>query len=168
MLVLSKRLVGVLGNISYLISTIIIVLIAGSVMWEVISRYVLGDSSIWVTEVSGYLLAGALFLGLGKTYRNDGHVRMSVVLEKMQPEKARKFLVASDVIVAIFAILLLWQTAQLTLDSYQFNWKSSTLLEVPLYLPQLLMTLGSLVFFLEVVLTAITRLHNTNNTPGAA
>ena len=59
-----------------------------------------------------------------------------------------------------FALVLTWQTGQLAMDAYDFNWKSSTLLEAPLYIPQLAMTVGAMVFVLEVVATALARTPN--------
>jgi len=159
----ADRKVAILGRLGFLSSTLIIVFIFLAVIWEVITRYLFGDSSMWVTEVSGYLLAGALFLGLGRTYRIDGHVRMSVLIDSLTPIRASRVLLLSDFVVAGFGGILLWQTWSLTLDSYQLNWRSSTNLEVPLYIPQIAMTLGAAIFLLEVILTALNRkVHSAN------
>ena len=45
----------------------------------------------------------------------------------------------------------LWATLELALLSYQLNWRSSTTLAVPLYLPQALMPAGSAIFVLELI-----------------
>lgn len=124
---------------------------------EVFSRAILGHSIEWVTEVSGYMLAAALFMGLGRVYQTSGHVNMPIIIEKFSEIGHGRFLFLADIVVAIFAIILVWQTGKLTLDSYQFNWRSSTSLETPLFIPQGLMFLGSCIFFLEIVNTALTR-----------
>lgn len=155
-----RRAIRLAGNVGYVASALIIVMIAASVSWEIVSRYIVGVSSPWVTEISGYLLAGTLFLAMGYTYRINGHVRMSVLLDAMRPETARLFYWLTDVVVAVFAAVLLWQVGQLTYDSYVFNWKSSTNLEIRLFLPQALMTLGALIFLLEIMHTAMLRRAN--------
>lgn len=152
-----RKATGWVGKISFGLSAASIVFIAVSIMWEVISRYVLGSSSIWVSEIAGYLLAAALFLGLGHVYRVNGHVRMSMLLDSLRPQVAYVFYLVTDVIVMIFALALLWQTGLLSLDAYNFNWRSSTLLEVPLYIPQAAMTIGAFVFILEIINTALSR-----------
>lgn len=153
---------SLLGRIGFLASTLIIVFIFIVVMWEVTTRYLVGESSMWVVEVSGYLLAGALFLGMGRVYRIDGHVRMSVLIDTISKKRANLLLLLSDAIVLVFAIVMLWQTWSLTMDSYMYNWRSSTTLEVRLYLPQAIMTLGALVFLIEVLLTGYTRIQRIN------
>ncbi len=154
------RLAGGIGKASFALAAIAITFIAVSIMWEVVSRYVLGSSSLWVTEVAGYLLAAGLFMGLGPMYRLNGHVRMSAVLDAVKPSTAYVLYLLTDLIVLAFALVLTWQTGQLAMDAYDFNWKSSTLLEAPLYIPQLAMTVGAMVFVLEVVATALARTPN--------
>lgn len=152
-----RNVAGWIGKAGFILSATCIVFIAVSIMWEVISRYVLGSSSIWVSEIAGYLLAAGLFLGLGRVYRLNGHVRMSMMLDALSPRVAYAFYLLTDAIVAVFAMALLWQTGLLSLDAYNFNWKSSTLLEAPLYIPQAAMTIGAFVFILEIVDTALSR-----------
>ena len=45
------------GDAGFIIAIMIMVFLTISITWEVISRYVLGSSTVWVTEVSGYLLS---------------------------------------------------------------------------------------------------------------
>lgn len=151
------RVVDGIGKASFVLAALAIVFIAASIMWEVVSRYVIGHSSIWVTEVAGYLLAAGLFMGLGRIYRLDAHVRMSAVLDAVQPRTAYVLYLLGDLIVLGFGLVLLWQTGQLAMDAYDFNWRSSTLLEAPLYIPQMAMTLGAAVFVLEVINTGAAR-----------
>ena len=150
-------LIGGVGKASFVVAALAIAFIAISIMWEVISRYVLGASSIWVTEVAGYLLAASLFLGLGRLYRLNGHVRMSALLDGVGPRTAYALYLLTDLIVLGFGLVLVWQTGQMAADAYDFKWKSSTLLEAPLYIPQAVMTAGAVVFVLEIIHTALKR-----------
>lgn len=156
-----------IGKASFALSALTIVFIAVSIMVEVVSRYVLGASSEWITEVAGYLLAAGLFLGLGRQYRLNGHVRMSALLDSVKPHTAYRLYLLTDLIVFGFGAVLLWQTGQLALDAYDFNWKSSTLLEAPLYIPQLAMTVGAAVFVLEILNTALARTPDDPTAMGA-
>ena len=157
---LLNKIFGGISLVSFYFGAFAIVIISATILWEVISRYVIGASTIWVTEVAGYLLAAFSFLGLGHVYRINGHVRMSALLDALKPSNAYFLYLLTDIIVAFFGLVLVWQTGQLAFDAYSFNWKSSTLLEVPLYIPQFAMTLGAIVFVLEVVRTAILRSPN--------
>lgn len=151
------RICDVLGRCGYYLSAILIIFIAVSVVCEVIFRAITGSSIAWVTEISGYLLAGVIFLGIGYVYRHDGHVRMSLLLDILNPQLARLLYWLTDLIVLLYASIQLWKFIELASEAYAFNWRSSTTLEIPLFLPQALMVCGAMVFLLEVVQTALTR-----------
>ena len=146
-----------LGRLGYLIAALILAFIGCAVIMEVFSRAVLGHSIEWVTEISGYMLAAALFMGLGRVYETGGHVNMPIIVDKFGKVGRDRLLFVADIFVAISAVILAWQLGKLTIDSYQFNWRSSTSLETPLFIPQGLMFLGSGIFCLEVINTALTR-----------
>lgn len=151
------RIFETLGRVGYYLSASLIVLIVTSVMTEVVLRAVTGTSIAWVTEVSGYILAGVIFLGLGYVYRHDGHVRMSLLLDYLSPNKSRILYWITDLIVLTYAAIQLWKFFELAWESYQFNWRSSTILEIPLVFPQILMVTGAFVFVTEIISTALSR-----------
>lgn len=151
------RLVGALGKGAYYLSGSLIVFIGGSVIYEVFYRLISGKSLAWVTEFSGYLLAGVVFLGLGYLYRKGGHVRMTLLLDATNPKLSRILYWLTDFLVFCYALIQLWRLSELAYESYVFNWRSSTTLEIPLYLPQSIMVLGAFIFALEIVNTAFSR-----------
>jgi len=146
-----KRILTLIGDLSFLVALGIMIFLSISISWEVFSRYVMGAPSTWVTEVSGYLVSGVLFMALGKVYREGGHVSMSLIVDKISPRNHKICVVLSDLLVMIFAIFLFWATFQMASMSFELNWKSSTILAVPLYLPQSLMPIGSFVFIIEII-----------------
>lgn len=152
-----------LGRWAYYLSAVLIVFIFVSVIIEVFARGLTNTSISWVAEISGYLLAGVLYLGLGYLYRRNWHVRMSLLLDILSPKYSRLLYWLTDFIVGVFAIVQFWEIFNLALESYQFNWRSSTILEVPLYLPQFLMAAGAFVFLLEVIRTALLRQLTSND-----
>lgn len=151
------RLVGALGKGAYYLSGSLIVFIGGSVIYEVFYRLISGKSLAWVTEFSGYLLGGVVFLGLGYLYRKGGHVRMTLLLDATNPKLSRILYWLTDFLVFCCALIQLWRLSELAYESYVFNWRSSTTLEIPLYLPQSIMVLGAFIFALEIVNTAFSR-----------
>lgn len=151
------RITDLLGKGAYYLSAILIVFIGAAVLYEVFFRAATSRSLPWVTEFSGYLLAGVIFLGLGYVYRHGGHVRMSLLLDATNPKLSRVLYWLTDLIVATYAVIQLCKISELAYESYIYNWRSSTTLEVPLYLPQTLMVLGALIFVLEIINTAFSR-----------
>lgn len=151
------RWIGALGKGAYYLSAVLILFIGTSVVFEVFYRAATGKSLAWVTEFSGYLLAGVVFLGLGYVYRKGGHVRMTLLLDVVNPKLSRMLYWVTDFFVLSYALIQLWRLAELAYESYLFNWRSSTTLEVALYLPQSIMVLGALIFVLEIINTAFAR-----------
>jgi TRAP-type mannitol/chloroaromatic compound transport system permease small subunit len=65
------------GGIGILASLSLVPLVAAT-CWEVFSRYVLGEPTIWAYEI-GYILTGAHFLlGMAYTLRSNDHIRIDV------------------------------------------------------------------------------------------
>lgn len=162
------RLLGLLGKFGYYLSTLLIVMISVFITIEIIYRNVTGMSIAYVTELSGYLLAGIVFLGLGYIYRQDGHVRMSLLLDAMPRKLSRLFYWVTDFIVGLYAAVQLWQLSKLTFESYTMNWRSSSTLEIPLYYPQLLMTIGAFICVVEILYTALDRKNTFLATEGGS
>ena len=120
------------------------VFLTASITWEVVSRNILGSSTVWVTEVSGYLVSGVLFMAIGKVYRDNGHVAMSIIVDKFPEHTHAPFMMVVDFMVLIFAIFVTWSTYDMAMLSLAIlGWKSSTTLAVPLYIPQIMIPLGS-------------------------
>jgi TRAP-type C4-dicarboxylate transport system permease small subunit len=95
---------------------------------------------------AGYAIAGALFLALPGTLRHGDHIRVSMVLQKLPP-RAKSILEywclgAGTFLSAYFA----WYAVRMTWISYSFHDVSPAADASPLWIPQILMVLGSLGF----------------------
>ena len=77
----------------------LIIPLAGSMFWEVISRYVFSRPTIWAYEIA-YMQMGAIFvLGIALTTQAKAHVRVDILYDMFSPrEKA---------IADLFGLLLL-------------------------------------------------------------
>ncbi len=82
-----------------MIAAWLIIPLAGSMLWEVISRYVFSRPTIWAYEIA-YMQMGALFvLGIALTTQAKAHVRVDILYDMFSPrEKA---------IADLFGLLLL-------------------------------------------------------------
>ena len=95
---------------------------------------------------AGYAIAGTLFLALPSTLRQGDHIRVSMVLQKLSP-RAQSILEywclgAGTVLSSYFA----WYAIRMTWISYTFHDVSPAADASPLWIPQILMVLGSLGF----------------------
>lgn len=102
-------------------------------------------------ELAGYCVAASAFLGLAPTLNHGAHIRVHVVLQLL-PAGVRHGLeawcLAAGAALAGFAA---WWALDLVLGSYRFGDVSPGLLAVPLWIPQLAMALGLVVFTVSLV-----------------
>ncbi|WP_083006112.1 TRAP transporter small permease subunit [Halomonas sp. GT] len=145
------------GDASFYISLFIMFFLVISISWEVLNRFLLGVSSVWVSEVSGYLVAGILFMAAGKVYRENGHVGMTILVDRLPARLHYLVLGLVDFFVFVFALVMAWATYDMAMLSYELGWRSSTTLAMPLYLPQSFMPIGSSILAIEAVRMLATR-----------
>ena len=141
-----------LSRLLFWICAAVILVMALCVTYEVVVRYVFGRPTIWVTEVSAYMLVGVAFLGAAWTLRLDGHIRMELLAETGGNAGRRLSDLAMFVVAILVSASLLWTGWNMAFANYNFGWKSSTLLATPLWIPQMLIPLGALALLLQSVI----------------
>jgi TRAP-type C4-dicarboxylate transport system permease small subunit len=116
-----------------------------------------GISIAW--EYSSYLMGIAFMLGSGLTLRAGMHVRVEMLIRAGDGRYAQLFEVISALIGAIFTGLLAWSLARFTLQSLTSGQVSGDSL-TPLWIPQIALTIGAAVLFMQMLLRLIAALLN--------
>ena len=102
-------------------------------------------------EFSGFFLAAASFLALAYTFRNDGHIRVSLVITRFTGPVRHGI----ELWCLAFAVCLTgffsWNTILLVLDSLEYEEVSYGMIPVPLWIPQSFMALGLIVLTIALV-----------------
>lgn len=109
---------------------------------ELITRNIFGFSFNMSDEYGGYLLVALTFLSLPLCILHSSFHRVTFVLHQLPPRIRDVVLVAFNVVALVFALVILWQTTLLTINSRSLNATAPTLLMTPLWVPQLLMPIG--------------------------
>ena len=141
------RLADWMGYVSGWMVPIMVVLVAV----EVFMRYVLHNPPMVADEFSAYLLVGCSFLGLAYTWRQGGHVRITILVSRL-PSKAASW-IRLFVLILILAFMIGVTKAGYDMIAYarMIGLKSDTWLMFPLFWPQLTVFLGFLVLTLTVM-----------------
>lgn len=128
------------------------------VLVDVLMR-ALGAPTVWGAEVSVYLMLALAFLGIGHTWVEDGHFRVTLLVGRLprRAQLAAEFLCST--LALLFAIAFTYGAYQLSAFAFQLNFVTPTVLKLPLGLLQGLVFLGglSLVFALAEDLIRILR-----------
>ncbi|MDS1141456.1 TRAP transporter small permease [Pusillimonas sp. SM2304] len=113
---------------------------------------------------AGYSMAAAGFLALAHTFKSGEHIRVTLVLSAL-PSKGRMRLDIFALLVACLIVgNLCWFSFKLVLDSYAYNDISTSDDATPLWIPQIAMAVGSLIFFIAVVDETIRRVKGIPET----
>ncbi len=119
---------------------------------------------------AGYFMAACGFLSLAHTFKRNEHIRVTLFLG-MAKGRARFWievwaLGASAILSALFAVF----SVRLVMQSLEFNDVSTSMDATPLWIPQLSMALGTLIFAIAVVDEFILHLRHPERSslPGEA
>ncbi|MBE9636469.1 TRAP transporter small permease [Salipiger mangrovisoli] len=103
------------------------------------------------TELAGFCLAAATFLGLAHTFRSGAHVRITLATDRL-PLRARRFVEIANCLVGSAAIgFLAWHATALVLQSLDYHDVSPGLLAIPFWIPQAGFALGIVLFALALI-----------------
>ncbi|WP_416816716.1 TRAP transporter small permease [Denitromonas sp.] len=146
-----NRLSQLLARLSVTLGGTTLVLMTAMVVVDIFMRTLLSRSLGFVDEITGYLVAMVTFLGASITFREGEMFRVSFLFEKF-PAALKKFLgTVYLVFAAIFCATMLWYTSLLVWSSFVRDKVAPTELQTPIYLPQLALPLGFLIFLVFAV-----------------
>jgi TRAP-type C4-dicarboxylate transport system permease small subunit len=102
-------------------------------------------------DIASWCMAAMAFLGLAHTFRKGELIRMGLLIERLQgpPRRALEIfvLVLGTALVGYFA----WHAVKFTYESWLLNDLSSGALVVPLWIPQLGLSVGAVIFLVALV-----------------
>ena len=130
-----------LNGLGAVASTLVVWLLTVTVSYDVILRAA-GMPTLWASEVSVYFMIALAFLGAGTTYSADGHFRMSA-LRNLCSARVRGWMdLFSLLATMVFALGFTYGAWQLIEFSLMLDLKTSTILEVPMWILQALLVIG--------------------------
>lgn len=95
---------------------------------------------------AGYCMAGAGFLALAHTLKKGEHIRVTLLLSHLHGRAHRALEVWALAVATALAALLAFYSGRLVWQSIQFNDISTSNDATPLWIPQLGMALGTVMF----------------------
>lgn len=156
------NLIDKLSKIAGMISAIFMVLIVVLVNLEIIVRTLFNKSTHIADEYSSYFLVVVVLMGLAYAMRHDAHIRVEVIRTRMNNSIKRSI----DILCFLFAIILssyaTYYAIFMTHDVYVVGVTADSISETPLYLPQLIIPVGLILFILQLMASLIRRLQNDN------
>lgn len=146
---LGKRLDS-LYRLAGALAAVCLISMALCVVTSIVSRltglYVPG-----MTEISGYLMGAANCLALAYTFRGKAHIQVSLFIEKMGAKQQDWFALFALLVTSAIAVYVAFYMFRLSYFSWEFGDVSGGSLATPLWIPQLVVAIGTCFFAISVV-----------------
>ncbi len=115
---------------------------------EVILRKVWVRPIIWMAETAEYSLLWITFLVAAWILRSEGHVKMDLLLNNLNPKTQALINTVTSVAGVIICLALAWFSAQVTWGYFQTDYRINTFVRPPKFPIMLVVPVGS--FLLSV------------------
>jgi len=142
------------------LSGIFLISLVVLVMTEIIGRHFFDTSTMIADEYSGYIYLSSIFLGLAYTFENNAHIRINIISEKVSENSNKKIDIIAGIISIFVLVFIFYRTILFAYDSYDMDMLSEAVSETPLYLTQIVMPVGILLFILSVFSFIIKKIKN--------
>ena len=121
--------------------------ILAMVLLTIVSR-LFGFSAPGTDAYAGYAMAGAGFMALASTLKKGEHIRVTLLLGALKGKAYKVLEVATLVIATILSGFLAFYSTHLVWQSWDIEDISVGIDATPMWIPQIFMALGTLVFFI--------------------
>ncbi len=117
----------------------------------VLSRYVLGASTVWQTEFVTFAVVAATFLGSPYVLALRGHVMVDLLPHYLGPRGRLLLGILARLLTLLFCLALFWQAALYWRELWVEGWTTDTVWALPLWIPVLPLPVGALLLVLELL-----------------
>ena len=116
-----------------------------------------------LAEYSGYCMAAASFFALSYTFVEQGHIRITLFLEKLASPKKKFLEIWCLSITSIFSGYLAYYFLKMLIISYKFQERSEGADEILIWIPQTSLSIGSTIFFICILHQLILKIFSKKN-----
>ncbi len=149
-------------RLSGYIAATFLILVALFILTGIASR-IFGFYIRGLAEYSGYCMAASSFLALAYTFREKGHIRITLFLEKANKNIKRILELWCLSIATFFSGFLSFYFIKMLIISINFKERSEGADEIYIWIPQTAVALGATIFFVCVLHNFILLILNREN-----
>lgn len=117
------------------------------VLLTIISRF-FGFAAPGTDAYAGYAMAGAGFMALASTLKAGEHIRVTLILGMLKGKAHHALEVAALSVATVLAGFLAFYASRMVWQSWEIEDISVGIDATPLWIPQIFMALGTLIFFI--------------------
>lgn len=134
----------------FILSEILMFLLAATVFYNVIMRYIFRMPISWSTELSAYAVVMITFLSAPEIENRKAHIKFTLFTDHLSPRKSSLTEIISTFVALFYCFVLLWQGGKVVYMAYTQHMSSPSLFKMPLSISYSFLPLGAA--FLSLVL----------------
>lgn len=139
------------------LSAIFMVLIVVLIAVEIVLRSVFNVSTLISDEYSAYFFVGVVLLGLAYTFKEEGHIKITLVTSVLGRRGQAVLDILSTVMAVAVTTFALYYASVMVYDSWSLGMRADSISETPIYLSQLAIPVGLFMFDLQLVARLLKR-----------
>lgn len=120
-----------------------------SICLEVVMRYFLNRPQVWVVEISEYTLAWVTFLGAAWLLKEEGHVKIDILLNQLSPRMQSLLNIITSSLCVMIWLILTWYSGQVIWHFFEDGLVTQTTLELPRAPIYAIVPIGSFLLFVQ-------------------
>lgn len=128
-------------------------------------RYLFNAPLLWGTEVTEIFLLYITFLGAAWVFKEDSHVVIDVFIGKATGNRKKILTLFSYLLIGIVSVVLIYYGFLTTFDHYRRGVFNPTIIETPIALIIVIIPIGSIPLFLEVLVKGWKLLSTKSQAP---
>lgn len=161
-----RRLLDALYDGAAWLAALCLVALFCSVLLSILGRQ-LHFNIPGIDAYAGYLMAGAGFLALAHTLKRGEHIRVTLLINALQGGARKGMELWALALAAMLALLFAFYSCRLVWQSHSFHDISTSNDATPLWMPQLAMAIGTLVFAIAFLDELVLELRGQRARPAA-
>lgn len=159
-----RKLLDALYDSAAALAALFMVSLLVAVLLSVVSRQ-LHFHVPGIDAYAGYVMAASGFLALAHTLKRGEHIRVTLIINALRGRWRRSAELFALVLASLLAMLFAYYCAKLAWDSRVFNDMSTGSDATPLWIPQLAMAGGALIFAIAFVDETILEIMGKRRAP---
>lgn len=145
-----RKVLDTLYDGAAVVAALCIIGVLAMVLMSIVSR-LLHVHMPGTDDYAGYAMAGAGFLALAHTLKRNEHIRVTLVIGKFQGRARRAIELWSLSVAVLLSGLCAFYAARLSWQSHVYQDISTSTDATPLWMPQLLMAVGTAILFVAFI-----------------
>jgi len=158
-----RKAVSVLDTVGGVASGAVVVLMLFMLAINTVLRYVFNTGWFFAQEYTAYGLVFLTFVPLGYTLKQRGHIAIDALVDRLPVRARKRMAVVTTALSVAVVFLLLHYGSLLAFGSLARGSKSNTVMLTPLWIPQMFVVTGLVLFVPELVCHLVDRIKESRS-----